>query len=94
VSVAGAHVYSPQYKVAALGNITTHPQFRGKGLARVVCAKLCQELLQTVNHIGLNVKVDNISVIACYCKLGFEPVATYEEYSLKLKQTTLALAAE
>ncbi len=94
VSVAGVHVYSRQYKVAALGNITTHPQFRGQGLATVVCAKLCQELLQTVNHIGLNVKVDNISAIACYSKLGFEPVATYEEYSLELKQTTLALAAE
>jgi ribosomal protein S18 acetylase RimI-like enzyme len=85
VSVAGVHVYSPQYKVAALGNITTHPQFRGRGLAKVVCAKLCQELLQTVTHIGLNVKVDNASAIACYSQLGFEPIATYEEYSLELK---------
>jgi predicted GNAT family acetyltransferase len=94
LSVAGVHVYSSQYKVAALGNITTHPQFRGQGLATVVCAKLCQELSQTVNHIGLNVKVDNISAIACYSKLGFEPVASYEEYSLELKQTALALATD
>lgn len=85
VSVAGVHVYSQQYKVAALGNITTHPQFRGRGLAKVVCAKLCQELLQTVTHIGLNVKVDNASAIACYSQLGFEPIATYGEYSLELK---------
>jgi len=85
VSVAGVHVYSPQYKVAALGNITTHPQFRGRGLAKVVCAKLCQELLQTVTHIGLNVKVDNASAIACYSQLGFKPIATYGEYSLELK---------
>ncbi|MDZ4872485.1 MAG: hypothetical protein CLLPBCKN_001873 [Chroococcidiopsis cubana SAG 39.79] len=85
VSVAGIHVYSSQYKVAALGNITTHPQFRGRGLAKLVCAKLCQELLQTVTHIGLNVKVDNASAIACYSQLGFEPIATYGEYSLGLK---------
>lgn len=84
LSVAGVHVYSLQYKVAALGNITTHPQFRGRGLAKVVCAKLCQELLQTVTHIGLNVKVDNKSAIACYSQLGFEPIATYGEYSLEL----------
>lgn len=84
VSVAGVHVYSSQYKVAALGNITTHPQFRGRGLAKLVCAKLCQELLQTVTHIGLNVKVDNASAIACYSQLGFEPIATYGEYSLEL----------
>jgi ribosomal protein S18 acetylase RimI-like enzyme len=85
VSVAGVHVYSQQYKVAALGNITTHPQFRGNGLAKVVCAKLCQTLLQTVNHIGLNVKVDNTTAIKCYTNLGFEIVAPYEEYSLNLK---------
>jgi hypothetical protein len=34
VSVAGVHVYSPQYRVAALGNITTRPDFRGQGLAQ------------------------------------------------------------
>lgn len=85
VSVAGVHVYSKHYKVAALGNITTHPKFRGQGLAKVVCAKLCQALLQTVDRIGLNVKADNKSAIACYSKLGFEPIATYEEYSLELK---------
>src|SRR5262249_9573055 len=32
-SVAGVHVYSQQYKVAALGNIATHPGARGQGLA-------------------------------------------------------------
>lgn len=85
VSVAGVHIYSPQYRIAALGNITTHPQFRGQGLAKAVCAKLCQELLQTVTHVGLNVKVDNASGIACYSQLGFKPIATYGEYSLELK---------
>lgn len=84
VSVAGVHVYSKQYKVAALGNITTHPLFRGQGLAKKSVAKLCQTLLRTVEHIGLNVKVDNTSAINCYKKLGFKPVATYEEYFLEL----------
>ncbi len=85
VSVAGVHVYSQPYKVAALGNIATHPQFRKQGLACLVCAKLCQKLLQTVNYIGLNVKADNSSAIATYTKLGFEPIYTYEEYSLHIK---------
>lgn len=85
VSVAGVHVFSEKYKVAALGNITTHPLFRGQGLATVVCAKLCQELLPTVEYIGLNVKADNQSAISCYAKLGFKCIATYGEYSLELK---------
>ena len=79
VSVAGVHVYSRAYRVAALGNITTRPGYRGKGLAKAVTARLCQALLPTVDHIGLNVKADNQSAIACYRALGFEPVATYEE---------------
>jgi GNAT superfamily N-acetyltransferase len=85
VSVAGVHIYSQQYRVAALGNVTTHPQFRGLRLATAVCARLCQELLRHVDHIGLNVLADNRNAIACYEKLGFEQIATYGEYSLELK---------
>jgi ribosomal protein S18 acetylase RimI-like enzyme len=85
VSVAGIHVYSPHYKVAALGNVTTHPAYRGQGLATIVCAKLCQSLLQTVDYIGLNVKADNVGAIHSYERLGFEYMATYEECSLERK---------
>jgi ribosomal protein S18 acetylase RimI-like enzyme len=83
VSVAGIHIHSQRYKLAALGNIATHPDYRGQGLAKVACAKLCQELIHTVDHIGLNVKADNESAIRCYHKLGFKRVARYEEYMLE-----------
>lgn len=89
VSIAGVHVYSPQYKVAALGKITTHPQFRGQGLSKSVVARLCQELLKTVNHVGLNVKADNAIAITCYEKLGFEGIATYEECLFSAKYTSI-----
>jgi predicted GNAT family acetyltransferase len=79
VSVAGVHVYSPRYKVGVVGNVTTHPAYRGKGLGTAVCARLCRELLKTVEHIGLNVKADNASAIASYKRLGFEVVGEYEE---------------
>jgi ribosomal protein S18 acetylase RimI-like enzyme len=85
VCVAGIHVYSPEYRVAALGNVTTHPQFRGQGLATKAAAALCQSLRKTVDHIGLNVSVHNAAAIACYERLGFEQVATYEEHMLELK---------
>ncbi len=85
-SIAGIHVYSPTYRVAALGNITTHPAFRGRGLGRQVTAKLCQELLPVVDHIGLNVKADNQTAIQVYRKLGFEVIADYGEYNLAARQ--------
>lgn len=86
VSVAGVHVYSPRYKVGVVGNVTTHPAYRGKGLGTAVCARLCHELLHTVEHIGLNVKADNVPAIASYKKLGFEVVGEYEEALLESKR--------
>ncbi|MFC1743296.1 GNAT family N-acetyltransferase [Candidatus Riflebacteria bacterium] len=83
VSVAGVHVISKKYKVAALGNITTHPGWRGKGFGKAVSAKLCQTLLPIANHIGLNVKANNKAAIACYKKLGFEIISTYDEYVIE-----------
>jgi len=79
VSIAGVHVYSEKYKVAALGNIVTHQDYRGRGFAKAVTAGLCQSLSQHVDHIGLNVKADNAAAIALYKKLNFEIVSTYFE---------------
>lgn len=78
-SVAGIHVYSPQYKAAALGSITTNPNSRGKGFATKVTACLCKELLKKIEVIGLNVHSQNSSAIHCYEKLGFIKIADYLE---------------
>ena len=83
LSVAGVHVYSPTQRVATLGNITTHPAARERGLATCVTAHLCRELLGTlgeVDRIGLNVRSDNAAAIACYRRLGFERAGQYEEW--------------
>jgi len=79
VSIAGVHVYSETYKVAALGNIVTHPDYRGKGFGKAVTAGLCQSLSRHVDNIGLNVKADNTAAIALYEKLGFEIIGSYYE---------------
>jgi ribosomal protein S18 acetylase RimI-like enzyme len=80
VSVAGIHVYSPEYKIAALGNITTNPKYRGQGLAKKVTAGLCKLLLTTSDSIGLNVRSDNSPAIQAYHKIGFEVVGKYNEW--------------
>jgi ribosomal protein S18 acetylase RimI-like enzyme len=82
VSVAGIHVYSPENNVAALGNITTLPSARGQGLAIKTTARLCQELLEELSFIGLNVKSDNEKAIRTYQALGFEKVSEYDEIML------------
>lgn len=79
VAVAGVHVWSPVFRVAALGNVTTEPRLRGRGLGRAVVAALCHRLRETVDVIALNVKADNASAIALYRGLGFTTVGEYYE---------------
>lgn len=87
VSTAGVHVYSRRYRVAALGNITTHPNYRGRGYGRTVTAKVCKSLLHDIDHIGLNVKADNTSAIRCYERLGFEVIGSYGEFEVEFKSS-------
>lgn len=82
-SVAGIHVYSPRYGVAALGNIVTRPDCRGQGLGTRVTARLCQELRKTTPDIGLNVRAGNIPAIRAYTRLGFTKIAEYDEYMVE-----------
>jgi len=83
ISMGGVHVFSPAYRVAALGNVTTHPEFRKQGLASQIIAAVCKSLLNEVDYIGLNVSIANKSAISCYEKLGFEIKKTYEEQMME-----------
>ncbi|MEV7989261.1 GNAT family N-acetyltransferase [Micromonospora sp. NPDC085948] len=82
VAVAGVHVFSPTYRVAALGNVTTHPRWRGRGLGASVVAALCARLRETVAHVTLNVKADNVAAVRLYERVGFARVADYDEWML------------
>ena len=83
VSVGGVHVYSEQFKVAALGNITTHPNFRNRGLGRIVTTRICISLIDKVDFVGLNVKAANSTAVNLYQSLGFTISDKYGEFSLK-----------
>lgn len=79
LSVAGVHVYSPTYRIAVLGNVTTHPCMRNRGLAKQCVFTLLKSLEHEVDFIGLNVKADNYPAIALYHAIGFKSASTYEE---------------
>ncbi|MFJ9522458.1 GNAT family N-acetyltransferase [Kitasatospora sp. NPDC101801] len=79
VAVAGVHVHSPAHRVAALGNVTTHPAVRGRGAAAACVAELCRLLADTVDHVGLNVRADNATAVRLYERLGFTHILDFEE---------------
>jgi ribosomal protein S18 acetylase RimI-like enzyme len=85
MSISGVHVYSEEYDTTMLGNIATHPDARGQGLATCVTARTIQSLLGNVTRIGLNVAVENTAAVRCYEKVGFERLSTYGDYGLSIK---------
>ena len=79
-SVAGVHVFSPQVGVACVGNIVTHPDFRGRGLSTECTSFLCSKLADSgVRIFALNVERSNASAIRVYQKIGFSEHSTYLE---------------
>jgi ribosomal protein S18 acetylase RimI-like enzyme len=79
VAVAGVHVDSTEYRIAALGNVATRPEYRGRGIATGLISVLVEELLTEKKRVCLNVKADNHSAIRCYEKLGFVTAHEYHE---------------
>ncbi len=77
--IAGVHVYSKQYRIAALGNIATDPDFRGRKIANKLTSFLCNDLKEDIDIIGLNVKSNNVPAIKCYENIGFEIICRYDE---------------
>ncbi|GGZ92382.1 GNAT family N-acetyltransferase [Streptomyces subrutilus] len=79
VAVAGVHVHSAVYRVAAIGNVATDPRVRGRGAGGACVAALCRQLARTVDHIGLNVRADNATAVGLYRRLGFSEVTEFAE---------------
>jgi predicted GNAT family acetyltransferase len=80
VAVAGTHLVSPTYSVAAMGNIFVHPDYRGRGYGTVVTSAVANELLQRgIRDVVLNVAQDNAPAIHVYEKLGFERYCPFYE---------------
>ncbi len=73
ISVAGTHIVSDNERIAALGNVMTHPAYRGQGLATAVTCAVCDELLDRgIETIGLSVGRWNEAAIRVYEKIGFK----------------------
>lgn len=80
VAVAGTHVVSPEASVAAIGNVYTRRDRRGRGLGRRTTGAVAAELLASgVVTIVLNVAMDNEPALAVYRALGFMPFCGYYE---------------
>ncbi|MFN0145455.1 MAG: GNAT family N-acetyltransferase [Dehalococcoidia bacterium] len=79
VAVAGTHVVSRTEGVAVVGNVFTHPQYRGRGYATAVTSAVTAALLGYCDYIVLTVDPKNAPAIRAYEKLGYTEVCKLVE---------------
>ena len=70
VAAAGTHLLAREEGAAAIGNVYTRRDRRGRGLGRLVTSAVLGEL-SGLETIGLNVRADNDAALHLYESLGF-----------------------
>lgn len=80
VAAAGTHVVAPEFGIAAIGNVFTLPEARGRGYGAAMTAAVAGELLaDACTDVILNVVTANQTATAIYQRLGFVAHCTYVE---------------
>jgi ribosomal protein S18 acetylase RimI-like enzyme len=79
VSAAGTHVIGREARLAVVGNVLTHVDYRGRGYATAVTGAVTAELLRTSDQVVLNVRSDNPPALQAYRRLGYAEHVRFEE---------------
>lgn len=79
VAAAGTHVVSRESRLACVGNVMTHRDYRGRGLAKLTTGAVTQELLRFCDQVALNVRSDNPPALGAYRALGYVDHTHFEE---------------
>ncbi len=86
VAIAGTHTFSRSQRVAVVGNVYTHPEYRGRGMATAATSAVTAELVRSCDLVVLTVEADNSPALAVYEKLGYEYVCNMHETPLVRKE--------
>lgn len=81
VAVAGTHVVSRQERVAVVGNVFTHPTYRGHGYATAATSAVTEALLEFSDNVVLTVDPENKPAVAAYARLGYREICQLVEAS-------------
>jgi len=78
IAAAGTHLFAPDEHAAAIGNVYTRRDRRGRGLSRSVTSAVLHRL-RHLETVGLNVREDNAAAIHVYESLGFVKHCDFKE---------------
>jgi len=88
VAAAGTHIHSFKEGVGVIGNVFTHPDFRGHGLGTAVTAAVAQGLLQSCDLVVLNVDPANRTARHIYEQIGFTEAGRLVEAMATRREST------
>jgi len=71
VAMAGTHAVAPSQGLALVGNVMTHPRYRGQGYGSIATSAVTAELLETCPDVLLTVDAKNEAAIRLYERLGY-----------------------
>ena len=78
IAMAGTHLASPRYNIAALGSVFTHPAHRGRRLAQVCSSHVLDSVGRAgIRRVVLNVEDGKPIARRIYERLGFQTECTY-----------------
>lgn len=81
VAIAGTHVVSSTERVAVVGNVFTHPAYRGHGYATAATSAVSEALIGFCDHVVLTVDPTNLPAVRAYQRLGYHEVCQLVEAS-------------
>ena len=89
VAIAGTHAIGRSQQIAILGNVFTHPRYRGRGHGTTVTSAVSAALLEQVDEVVLSVNPENTHALQAYRKLGYRYVGDIIEASATRDTSTL-----
>jgi len=93
VAVAGTHVASRHEGVAVVGNVFTHPAYRGRGYATAATSAVTRMLLEFCTTVVLTVDPNNRPAVAAYERIGYHAACQLVEASATRRDPVGFLAA-
>ena len=92
VSIAGTHVISASSGIAVVGNVYTHPRYRGQHLAEATTSAVTALLLRSCREVVLSVDPTNSPAVRAYERLGYVEVARLIEGAALRRDSTGAVS--
>jgi RimJ/RimL family protein N-acetyltransferase len=93
IAIAGTHAVSDAEGVAVVGNVFTHPRYRGLGYSTAATSAVTSLLLERCPLVVLTVEEGNEAALSVYRKLGYTHHCALHESPLIRKDPVGALSA-